>query len=114
MIVDSESDLNALFACIQGRKTLLVPILADPLLHAAVNKVTCIYVYTEDAIERIVPIQHTEQLRGFTEHLQQFLDLSDIFVYDKKQWLQIGGNRAVWDVKTLWWYTYNEAYDETH
>ena len=114
MIVDSESDLNALFACIQGRKTLLVPILADPLLHAAVNKVTCIYVYTEDAIERIVPIQHTEQLRGFTEHLQQFLDLSDIFVYDKKQWLQIGGNQAVWDVKTLWWYTYNEAYDETH
>ena len=114
MIVDSESDLNALFACIQGRKTLLVPILADPLLHAAVNKVTCIYVYTEDAIERIVPIQHTEQLRGFTEHLQQFLDLSDIFVYDKKQWLQIGGNNAVWDVKTLWWYTYNEAYDETH
>ena len=114
MIVDSESDLNALFACIQGRKTLLVPILADPLLHAAVNKVTCIYVYTEDAIERIVPIQHTEQLRGFAEHLQQFLDLSDIFVYDKKQWLQIGGNQAVWDVKTLWWYTYNEAYDETH
>ena len=93
---------------------MLVPILADPLLHAAVNKVTCIYVYTEDAIERIVPIQHTEQLRGFTEHLQQFMDLTDIFVYDKKQWLQIGGNRAVWDVKTLWWYTYNEAYNETH
>lgn len=114
MIVDSESELNTLFTYIKGRKTLLVPILADPLLHAAVNKVTCIYVYTEDAIERIVPIQHTEQLRGFTEHLQQFMDLTDIFVYDKKQWLQIGGNRAVWDVKTLWWYTYNEAYNETH
>jgi len=114
MIVDSESELNTLFTYIKGRKTLLVPILADPLLHAAVNKVTCIYVYTEDAIERIVPIQHTEQLRGFTEHLQQFMDLTDIFVYDKKQWLQIGGNNAVWDVKTLWWYTYNEAYDETH
>jgi hypothetical protein len=114
MIVDTESDLNALFTYIQGRKTLLVPILADPLLHASVNKVTCIYVYTEDAVERIVPIQHTEQVRGFTEHLQQFLDLSDIFVYDKKQWLQIGGNNNVWDVKTLWWYTYNEAYDESH
>jgi hypothetical protein len=114
MIVDTELDLNALFTYIQDRKTLLVPILADPQLHAAVNKVTCIYVYTEDAVERIVPIQHTEQIRGFTEHLQRFLDLTDIFVYDKKQWLQIGGNNAVWDVKTLWWYTYNEAYDETH
>lgn len=114
MIVDTESDLEALFEYIVGRKTLIVPILADAQLHAHVNRVTCIYVYTEDAVERIVPIQHVEQLRGFAEHLQRFLDLRDIFVYDKKQWLQIGGNGAVWDVKTLWWYTYNEAYDETH
>lgn len=114
MIVDTESDLEALFEYIVGRKTLIVPILADAQLHAHVNRVTCIYVYTEDAVERIVPIQHVEQLRGFPEHLQRFLDLHDIFVYDKKQWLQIGGNGAVWDVKTLWWYTYNEAYDETH
>jgi hypothetical protein len=71
-------------------------------------------VYTEDQVERIVPIQHTEQITGFSEELQQFLDLTDIFVYDKKQWLQMGGNAAVWDVKTLWWYTYNESYDETH
>jgi hypothetical protein len=35
-------------------------------------------------------------------------------VYDKKAWLQIGGNGDVWDIKTLWWYTYGEAYDETH
>jgi len=114
MIVDTESDLEALFEYIAGRKTLIVPILADAQLHAHVNRVTCIYVYTEDEVERIVPIQHIEQLRGFPEHLQRFLDLHDIFVYDKKQWLQIGGNGAVWDVKTLWWYTYNEAYDETH
>jgi hypothetical protein len=84
MIVDSESDLNALFACIQGRKTLLVPILADPLLHAAVNKVTCIYVYTEDAIERIVPIQHTEQLRGFTEHVSAILSYWRISLFMTK------------------------------
>ena len=114
MIVDTESDLEALFEYIVGRKTLVVPILADAQLHAHVNRVTCIYVYTEDEVERIVPIQHIEQLRGFTEHLQRFLDLRDVFVYDKKQWLQIGGNESVWDVKTLWWYTYNEAYDETH
>lgn len=114
MIVDTESDLEALFEYIVGRKTLIVPILADAQLHAHVNRVTCIYVYTEDEVERIVPIQHIEQLRGFPEHLQRFLDLHDIFVYDKKQWLQIGGNGDVWDVKTLWWYTYNEAYDETH
>lgn len=114
MIVDSESELDALFDYIAGKKTLLVPILADAKLHAYVNRVTCIYVYTEDDIERIVPIHHAEQIRGFSEHLQRFLDLEDIFVYDKKQWLHIGGNGAVWDVKTLWWYTYNESYDETH
>jgi hypothetical protein len=114
MIVDNESDLDALFDYIAGRKTLLVPVLADSRLHAHVNRITCIYVYTEDDIERIVPINHVEQIRGFSEHLQRFLDLQDIFVYDKKQWLHIGGNGAVWDVKTLWWYTYNEAYDETH
>jgi hypothetical protein len=40
--------------------------------------------------------------------------LQNIFVHDKKRWLQTGGNNAVWDVKTLWWYTYGEAYDESH
>jgi hypothetical protein len=114
MIVDIESDLDALFTYIQGRKTLLIPILADSQLHVATNKVTCIYVYTEDTVERIIPMQHTEQIRGFTDHLDKFLELTDIFVYDKKQWLQIGGNGAVWDIKTLWWYTYGETYDENH
>ena len=84
MIVDNESDLDALFDYIAGRKTLLVPVLADSRLHAHVNRITCIYVYTEDDIERIVPINHVEQIRGFSEHLQRFLDLQDIFVYDKK------------------------------
>jgi hypothetical protein len=109
MIVDTEDELNVLFEYIQGRKTLLVPVLADSQKHASINRVSCIYIYTEDDVERIVPINHTEQVRPFQEHLQRFLDLTDIFVYDKKQWLQIGGNGAVWDVKTLWWYTYNEA-----
>ena len=114
MIVDTKLELEALFQYIQNRKILLVPILADSQCHASVNNISCIYVYTEDQVERIVPIRHTEQIIGFSEELQQFLDLTDIFVYDKKQWLQMGGNAAVWDVKTLWWYTYNESYDETH
>lgn len=114
MIVDTKLELEALFQYIQNRKILLVPILADSQCHASVNNISCIYVYTEDQVERIVPIRHTEQITGFSEELQQFLDLTDIFVYDKKQWLQMGGNAAVWDVKTLWWYTYNESYDETH
>lgn len=114
MIVDDESELLGLFNYIQDRKLLIVPILADPNLHASINNISCIYVYTEDDVERIVPIRHTEQLRGFLEHVQRFLQLENVFVYDKKQWLQIGGNGAVWDVKTLWWYTYNESYDESH
>ena len=114
MIIDTRDDLNALFGYIQDRKTLIVPVLADSQQHVATNKITCIYVYTEDDVERIVPINHTEQIIGFSEDLQRFLDLRNVFVYDKKQWLQMGGNGDVWDIKTLWWYTYNEAYDESH
>ena len=114
MIVDLESDIDALFEYIRDRKTLCIPILADSVKHPSINNVCCVYVYTEDGVERIVPMHHTEQIRGFSEHLQRFLQLTDIFVYDKKQWLQIGGNSAVWDIKALWWYTYGEAYDETH
>jgi len=114
MIVDTREDLDALFGYIQNRKTLLVPILADAQLHTVRNRITCIYVYTEDDVERIVPINHTEQITGFSDDLQRFLDLRNIFVYDKKQWLQLGGNGDVWGIKTLWWYTYGEAYDETH
>jgi hypothetical protein len=114
MIVDDESDVLALFNYIQDKKILVIPILADPHIHVAINNISCIYIYTEDDIERLIPIQHTEQIRGFSEHLSKFLELSNIFVYDKKHWLQIGGNDAVWDVKTLWWYTYNESYDESH
>jgi hypothetical protein len=114
MIVNDESELDALFSYIQDRKTLIVPILADQNKHVSQNRVSCIYVYTEDDVERIVPIAHTEQINKLSEHLQRFLDLSGVFVYDKKQWLQIGGKDDVYDIKTLWWYTYNESYDETH
>ena len=114
MIVNDESELDTLFSYIQDRKTLIVPILADQNKHVSQNRVSCIYVYTEDDVERIVPIAHTEQITKLSEHLQRFLDLTGVFVYDKKQWLQIGGNDAVYDIKTLWWYTYNESYDETH
>ena len=114
MIVDTREDLDGLFGYIQNKKTLIVPVLADSQLHASINNVSCIYVYTEEDVERIVPIRHTEQIIGFTEDLQRFLELTNIFVHDKKTWLQIGGNGDVWDIKTLWWYTYGEAYDESH
>jgi hypothetical protein len=114
MIVDTITDLDALFSYIQNKKTLLIPVLVNSKLHPSINKVSCIYVYTEDDVERIVPIHHTEQITGFSEHLIRFMNLKNIFVHDKKTWLQIGGNADVWDVKTLWWYTYGESYDESH
>ena len=114
MIVDTIEDLEATFRYIEGRKTLLIPVLSDHQIHASQNKITCIYIYTEDDVERIIPITHTEQIQGFSEHVQRFLDLPGVFVYDKKQWLHLNGNADVYDIKTLWWYTYNEAYDETH
>ena len=114
MIVDSIEEVDSTLQYIAGRKTLLVPIFANPIQHVTQNPVIAIYIYTEDDVERMIPLRHTEQLRGFPERTQDFLDLDNIYIHDKKQWLQIGGNAGVWDVKTLWWYTYGEAYDETH
>jgi len=114
MILDHAYEIDAVFDYIKDKKTLLVPILCSPTLHASINSVCAIYIYTQDDIERIIPIQHTEQLTGFNEHLQRFLQLENIFVHDKKAWLQIGGNANVLDIKTLWWYTYGEAYNESH
>jgi hypothetical protein len=114
MIVDSESDIVALFNYIQDKKLLIVPVMTDPKCHVSINTISCIYIYTEDDVERIIPIRHTEQLTGFPQHVTKFLELKNIFVHDKKAWLQMGGNSDVWDVKTLWWYTYGELYDESH
>jgi hypothetical protein len=114
MIVDCIDDVLGTLKYIQGRKTLLIPVFCSPTLHAQVNPLCAIYIYTEDDIERLIPIRHTEQLRGFDEHVSAFLALENIFVHDKKQWLQTGGNGTTMDVKALWWYTYNEAYDEGH
>ena len=114
MIVDCIDDVISTLKYIQGRKTLLIPIFCSPVIHASINPLCAIYIYTEDDVERLIPIRHTEQLRGFPEHVSAFLELEDIFVHDKKQWLQTGGNGTTRDVKALWWYTYNEAYDESH
>jgi hypothetical protein len=114
MIVDSVEEVDGTLQYIAGRKTLLVPIFANPHYHVTQNPVVAIYIYTEDDVERLIPMRHTEQMRGFPERLKDFLSLDNIFIHDKKQWLQIQGNAAVWDVKTLWWYTYGEAYDENH
>jgi len=114
MILDNLDEIDSVFEYIQDKKTLLVPITINPTVHSSINQICCIYIYTEDDVEYIIPFRHTEQIQSFTEHIQRFLSLSDIFVYDKKQWLQLGGNANVFDIKTLWWYTYNEPYDETH
>ena len=114
MILDHISDINSVFEYIKDRKTLVIPILCNNYQHPTQTELCCIYIYTEDDVERLITFRHTEQLTSFSEHIQQFLDLQNIFVHDKKTWLQIGGNANVLDVKTLWWYTYNEAYDETH
>ena len=114
MIVDSIEDAQRTLQFIRNRKTLIVPIFSSPTYHVMQNSLCALYIYTEDDVERIVPIRHTEQVRGFPELVPEFLALENIFVHDKKQWLQTGGNGAVWDVKTLWWYTYGEAYDEKH
>lgn len=114
MIVDTEEELNSVLEYVKTSKCLLIPVLTDHQLHTARNKISCIYVYCESGIERIIPMYHSEQLRGFTERLSDFLSLTGIYIYDKKDWLILGGNSRCYDVKTLWWYTYNESYDETH
>lgn len=114
MIVDYESDVTTCLDIIAENKTLLVPIYANPTTHESLQDVYSIYVYCEDGSEWLIPMHHTEQIRGFSQYLTRFLQLDNIFIHDKKRWLQTGGNDAVWDVKTLWWYTYNEAYDESH
>jgi len=114
MIVDTIEEVQQTLQYIKDRKTLLVPIYCSPTNHPAVNRLCAIYIYTEDDVERMIPVYHTEQLRGFSELVPEFMALQNIFVHDKKRWLQTGGNNDVWDVKTLWWYTYGEAYDESH
>jgi len=114
MILDNIDEIESVFEYIQDKKTLLVPITINSTTHSSINQISCIYIYAEGDIEYIIPFRHTEQISSFTDYLQRFLDLTNIFVYDKKQWLQLGGNANVFDIKTLWWYTYNEPYDETH
>ena len=115
IIIDDSKELDSLLQSIKNSEyVLVVPILSDHQLHSSINKISCIYVYDYNEIEFIVPIHHTEQITGFSEHLHKLLELESIFVHDKKLWLQMGGNNNVYDVKTLWWYTYNEAYDDNH
>ena len=114
MIVDYESDIKTCLSIIAENKTLIVPIYTNPTQHVCEQKVCALYIYCENESEWLIPIHHTEQIRGFAEYLNDFLKLDNIFIHDKKRWLQTGGNEAVWDVKTLWWYTYSEAYDESH
>ena len=114
MILDHEQDVINLLDRIVDTKTLLVPIFSSPTIHVSQNPLVAIYIYSETTDECIIPMRHTEQLRGFLELVPRFLQLRNIFIHDKKQWLQIGGNEDVWDVKTLWWYTYGEAYEEAH
>jgi hypothetical protein len=115
IIIDDSKELDSLLQDIKQEEiVLVVPILTDHQLHPSINKISCIYVYSSNEIEFIVPIHHTEQLTGFKEHLNELLQLESIFVHDKKLWLQMGGNNQVYDVKSLWWYTYNEAYDDNH
>jgi hypothetical protein len=114
MILDHTYEIDAIFEYMRDRKVMVIPILKNYVIHSSINSLCAIYIYTEDDVERLIPISHYEQLTGFGEHLQRFLDLENIFVHDKKAWLQIGGNANVFDIKTLWWYTYGESYDESY
>jgi hypothetical protein len=67
MIVDTIEEAQQTLQYIKDRKTLLVPVYCSPILHPAVNRLCAIYIYTEDDVERMIPIHHTEQLRGFSE-----------------------------------------------
>ena len=114
MIADYESDVATCLQCARSEKTLVVPIFSNPTHHVSTQKVCALYVYCENSGEWMIPIRHTEQIRGFTDQLTEFLQLDNIFIHDKKQWIQAGGSASTWDLKTLWWYTYSEAYDESH
>ena len=73
MIVDSIDDVLGTIEYMKDRKTLVVPIFCSPTIHASINSLCAIYIYTEDDVERLIPIRHTEQLTGFPEHVSAFL-----------------------------------------
>ena len=115
IIIDDSKELDSLLQDLKlAEHVLIVPVLTDHQLHSSINKISCIYVYSSNDTEFLIPINHTEQITGFKEHLHKVLNLESIFVHDKKIWLHMGGNNNVYDIKTLWWYTYGEAYDDNH
>ena len=59
MIVDTTEEVQQTLRYIKDRKTLLVPVYCSPTNHTAVNHICAIYIYTEDAVERMIPIRHT-------------------------------------------------------
>ena len=91
IIIDDSQELDSLLQSIKNSEyVLVVPILTDHLLHPSLNKISCIYVYDYNEIEFIVPIHHTEQITGFSEHLHKLLNLESIFVHDKKLFISLG------------------------
>ena len=83
MILDHEQDvLNILEQCVSN-KTLIVPIFSSPTIHVSQNPLVAIYIYTAADDECIIPLRHTEQVRGFLELVPQFLELENIFIHDK-------------------------------
>ena len=75
MILDHISDIDSIFEYIKDRKTLIIPILCNNFQHPTQTELCCVYIYTEDDVERLITFRHTEQLTSFSEHIQQFLDL---------------------------------------
>lgn len=114
MIIDTNEEFDSLIDYVSiSKHVLIIPLFTDPTVHPSIDKLCCIYICA-DEIERVIPIYHTEQIRGFSERLQDVLTLSGVYTYDLKDWHIIGGNGAVFDLKSLWRYTYNEAYIESH
>ena len=83
MIVDYESDVTTCLDIIAENKTLLVPIYANPTTHESLQDVYSVYVYCEGGSEWLIPMHHTEQIRGFNEYLTRFLELDNIFIHER-------------------------------
>ena len=64
MIVDCINDIHGIIQYVTNKRALVIPIFVNPHDHVACNELCAIYIYTEDDIERLIPIRHTEQITG--------------------------------------------------
>jgi hypothetical protein len=108
-VIETEYEYKSFLQSICNSNLIIIPVYSDNFKHYVNNRISFVFIYDlQTTNEYVISLNHKECICLQTQHIQQIRTTGNIFVYNKKAFVNTFAKHVI-DLDLVYWFQYNTS-----